>query len=145
MANTQGVISNASELDAKLKRMGKQIEDSKPILVQARRLMQIQEKLVFATEGEALSEVWAALVEPERKTDPDMLVASGDLRTSVTRAGSGRISKNALRYGTTVFYGRFHQYGTAKMQPRVFLGISEETSKELGRLFDAQVGEILSQ
>ena len=45
------------------------------------------------------------------------LIRTGRLKSSI----AGEVTRNSLRIGTAVFYGKFHQLGTKKMAARPFL------------------------
>jgi phage gpG-like protein len=134
--------SNATELTAKLNNAAGRIEDPRALLERIREILSRQETDVFASEGAALGETWAAIVQPERKIGSQTLVYSGALLASV--ADGGRITGTTLRVHPKPFYARWHQFGTSKMAARPFTGISDATSRlilqEFQRAADQDLG-----
>jgi phage gpG-like protein len=135
--------TNANQLTAKLNRMAGTIEDPRVPLEGCKRLIQQQEEEVWASQGEILGDHWNAAVQPERKTSSELLVATGALRNSMTSESSGRIRGATLRYGTRLYYGRFHQYGTVKMDARPFTGLSTELRREIATILENATGQAL--
>jgi phage virion morphogenesis protein len=66
---------------------------------------------------------------PRKDKSPwPILIQTGRLRSSIfnTITGATQVS-----VGTNVFYGRFHQEGTARMVARPFLGLTDADRQEL--------------
>jgi len=119
----ESFTSNAPTLAAHLQRYAARVGNPRPALERMRAQLARGEQEVWGTHGAAIGFHWAPAVEPDRKTDPQLLVATGALRASLTAAGAGEVGEVELRYGTDVPYARFHQHGTAHMVARPFLGI----------------------
>jgi len=119
----ESFTSNAPQLAAQLQRYAAHVGDPQPALERMRALLARGEQEVFGTQGAAIGFHWAAPAEPDRKADPQLLVATGALRASLTGADAGEVGAVELRFGTDVPYARFHQYGTSKMPARQLLGM----------------------
>ena len=137
MASSQPVtfITNANEFVGKLNEMGDRVADPRGLLEHCREIIRRQEEDVWGTEGAVLAGVWNAIVEPERKTNSEMLVASGKLKESMTGPTAGSIRGMTLRFHPKPYYGFFHQFGTATMDARPYSGITDDTYREIMRAF----------
>lgn len=121
-------VTNANELAAKFGRLAEKIEDPRPVLESVKRILNAQEEQVWATEGGALGVTWKAAVQPERKVSSGLLMASGNLRRAMGEQGA--IRGATLRISPRkLYYGFFHQFGTATMDARPFSGISDESMR----------------
>lgn len=136
-------VTNANELVAKFNRMADRIEDPRGLLEQCRQVIQEQERDVWASDGAALEGAWKAIVEPQRKRNPETLVASGRLKDSMAGGSAGTIRGKTLRFHPKPFYGRFHQFGTVHFDARPYSGISDNTYRTILRLFEEATGETL--
>lgn len=137
-------VTNANEFVARLDRNADKIKDPKKFLNECRRLLAQQEFQVWATDGAALEETWKALVQPQRKFGGRLMVDTGDLMHSMSNPSAGTIRGTVLRIHPKPFYGRFHQFGTARMDARPFSGISDATARELRRLLEQTIQEDMS-
>lgn len=132
-------VTNANELAAKFGRLAAKIEDPKPVLEAVKRILNAQEEQVWATEGSALGVTWGAIVQPERKLSSQLLVASGNLRRAMGEEGA--IRGATLRISPRkLYYGFFHQFGTATMDARPFSGISDESMRLIVSEFQNATG-----
>jgi phage gpG-like protein len=122
-------ITNISEVTANFAKLADRVENPRPVLQAAQRILSLQESQVWATEGGALGVTWAALVQPERHVGRSLLWDTGALRASMTTGG--RIAGDTLRISprSRAFYGFFHQFGTTNMDARPFSGISDESAR----------------
>lgn len=142
--SNQGVsfITNANELSAKFGRMAEKIQDPKPVLEACKRILNAQERQVWATDGGALGVTWGALVQPERKQGGGGLLvgATGRLRSSMEE---GAIRGATLRITSRrkAYYGFFHQFGTSTMDARPFAGITDESMRAIVSEFEKATGK----
>jgi len=136
-------ITNANELTAKFNRIGEKVKDPRGLLEQCRAIIQQQERMVWSSEGAALEGAWKSIVQPERKTSSQMLVASGALRESMSGGSAGKVRGATLRFHPKPFYGKFLQFGTVRMDARPFSGISDQTYRLIMRRFEDATGETL--
>lgn len=127
--------TNAAALTAKLNSASGKIEDPRALLEQCRRILSEQETEVWATEGAALEAAWKQAVQPDRKVNSELLVASGALKSSMSDADAGRIRGATLRIKVKPYYGFFHQFGTTKMDARPFSGISDNSMRLIMQRF----------
>ena len=135
-------VTNATELAAKFGRLAEKIDNPQPVLEGVRRILNQQEEQVWGTEGGALGVAWNAIVQPERKTSSEMLVASGNLRRAMSEGGA--IRGATLRISPRkLFYGRFHQFGTQTMDARPFSGISDASMRLIVQEFENATGRDL--
>lgn len=123
--------TNAADVASAIERMSARIADPAPALMRARSVLAEQEQQVFSSQGSVLGASWPPAVDPERKIDPQLLVASGALRRSLTGTSAGTVRGTTLEYGTDVEYAHFHQYGTSRMSARPFLGITDTSARRI--------------
>lgn len=75
-----------------------------------------------------------------RKREGDghpLLIDTGALLQSAVGSGPGmiqRLDAREVTIGSSVYYGKFHQYGTNKMPARPFMGASPETLDRCGEI-----------
>lgn len=125
---------NAELISRRLRRYADAIEDARPAFELMKRALQRSEAEVFDTAGAAIAARWPGAVEPERKTDSRLLMATGALRNSLAQQTAStelEITPTRLTYGTRVPYGRFHEYGTSRMPARPFIGLSDNAARQL--------------
>jgi len=116
--------TNAPQLSAHLQRLARRVGDPHPALERMRRMLARGEQEVWSTQGSAIGFHWATPAEADRKSDPQLLVATGALRASLTNEGAGELAGELeLRFGTDVPYARFHQHGTSRMPARPIMGM----------------------
>lgn len=137
--------TNANQFVARLDRSAARIEDPRAFLEQARKLLTEQEFEVWATDGAALEATWKALVQPQHKAGGRLMVDTGALLASMASPGAGSIRGTALRIHPKPFYGRFHQFGTTRMDARPFSGISDKTYRALMQLMEQHTDQDLSE
>jgi phage gpG-like protein len=124
---------DAELVSRRLRRYAQGIEDARPAFELMVRVMRQSEQAVFDTEGGAIGRHWPAAAEPDRKQDSRLLVATGALMRSLTgQTGDSNVQITAKRltYGTTVPYGRFHEYG-GRVPARPFIGLSQTAARDL--------------
>jgi phage gpG-like protein len=124
----------AATLARRLQRWGTAIEDARPAFEQMFTYLNKGEGEIFDSQGSAFGHRWPQAADPERKSDPRLLVATGALRASLaTQTGESERVATAteMRFGTRVPYGRFHETGTKRMPARPFIGMPEAISREL--------------
>ena len=112
-------------------------------------------KTNFKDQHDPDGEPWAPLKRPRsrprdrrarRSFDQQILRDTGLLMNSVAgRAAFSiqNISPTRLEFGTGVFYGKFHQFGTVKMVARPFLGITDQTRERARRLIADHVTSLI--
>jgi hypothetical protein len=135
------IRTNAPEVAAHLHGLAGKLGDVAEPLERARDLLAAQETEVFASSGSALGVSWPSAAEPHRKVDPVLLVATGALRASLSDTSAGEVAFDRLRFGTTVPYAAYHQFGTSRMPARPILGISPTLARE----FLDRLGLVLSE
>jgi phage gpG-like protein len=59
------------------------------------------------------------------------LVKSGKLRDSFLKASAVKVAGQSVTIGTTVYYGRFHNFGIGGMKKRQFILQPEEISEDV--------------
>ncbi len=122
-------------LQAKADRL-KNADLTKPLKI-VRQLLISATKQNFALGQSPDGVPWAPLKRPRRrprdkrkgrrKGSIDMpLRDSGLLMASVTAGDIDEISGGALRYGTSLSYARYHQFGTRYIPRRQFLGLNDD-------------------
>lgn len=98
-----------------------------PALEECKRIAMADMNDNFLGSHDAAGTAW-----PERRYEYDwpILIKTGHLQRSVTsETEPGHVEQVGPRYmatGTNVFYGWFHQYGTAKLPPRPFVEVSDK-------------------
>ena len=92
----------------------------------------------FRREQDPAGNPWAPLKRKYAKSKK-ILVDTGDLKESVTRAGAkgsvARITRTKLEFGTEIPYGRYHQHGTKRMARRQFVGVNDAILEKIERVF----------
>lgn len=118
-------------------------EDARPVLRRVAEMMRLAEIAWFDSEGEGS---WPALAEStvlakdSGGLPPEMLVASGELRDSLTKEGGANIefiTLNELIFGTEDPVAGFHQKGTRNMPARPPLHFSELVQRAFTRELQA--------
>jgi phage gpG-like protein len=138
----ESFTSNAPELAAQLHRFAARVGDPQPALARMRAMLAAGEEEVWGTRGSAIGFYWAPPLEPERKTNPTLLVETGALRSSLTNPSAGLPPTEVeLRFGSDVSYAHFHQFGTRKMPARKFLGIPPEIDQGVTDILAAMIEE----
>lgn len=124
----------AAQLARRLQRWGTAIEDARPAFEKMLPYLNRGEAEVFDSSGAAIGHRWPAAAQPERKTDPRMLVATGQLSRSLeaqTGESVRTTTATELRFGTRVPYGRFHETGTSRMPARPFMQMPDAINRDL--------------
>ena len=125
----------AAQLARRLQRWGTAIEDARPAFEQMRTYLNRGEAQVFDSQGSALGHSWPKAAEPERKTDPRLLVATGALRASLaaqTSESTFLATPTELRFGTRVPYAHFHETGIpGRLPARPMIGMPSQIAREL--------------
>lgn len=116
------------QVDRELLRFADRAVDARPAWDAIMHQLGVLEREQFDSQGARASGGWAPLApstvadKARRGLDPRILHATGKLRASLTEpAGPDAIREslpNAMRYGTSVPYARFHQQGTGRTPQR---------------------------
>jgi phage virion morphogenesis protein len=130
---------NLSDLPAYLEAKAKGLQDAdltKPLKV-IRQLIISDTKMNFVGQHDPDGVLWAPLKSPRnrprdqrhknrktRKGSDKILRDTGMLMNSLTGGSIDEVTTRGLRFGTNLFYGKFHQFGTRKMVARPFLGLN---------------------
>ncbi len=143
-------------LEARSKRL--QTADFTAPLKIARQLLVSATKMNFALGQSPDGIPWAPLKRPRSRPrdkrkgrkagSVDLpLRDSNTLMNSLTANGPGsvdEISGNTLRWGTSVFYAPFHQYGTRYIRPRPFLGMTPELKQRIDSVLKKFIAKLIS-
>ncbi len=143
-------------LEARSKRL--QTADFTAPLKVARQLLVSATKMNFALGQSPDGIPWAPLKKPrQRKRDKSKkrkdrsadlpLRDTGLLMASVTGSGAGsidEISGNTLRWGTSVFYAPFHQFGTRHIPRRPFMGMTPELKARIDSVLKKFIAKLIS-
>lgn len=135
----------AETLAARLERFAMSVEDARPAFEEMHTYLERGEAQTFDSQGGALGAHWPPAADPQSKTDPRLLVATGALRASLaSQTGeSERVATSTeMRFGTRVPYGRFHEYGTSRMPARPFLGVPDAMTRELVAIMERTIGQV---
>lgn len=128
------------------------IDDFGPAFRRIADLLRNVARKQFDSEGEYASGGWKPLaeatVERKRKAglDPRILHATGALRDSLTGRGAGHIQKvlpQALHWGSSVAYGKFHQSGTSRMPQRRPFNLREPDRRAVMKELQRHIAETL--
>lgn len=120
-----GVDKAAHDLEL----LGVRARDVRPAARQIRAVVQKSERRTFAQAGPG----WPPLAEATRAKkaalgqSPRILRVTDALYRSLTTSGAGsseELHASELRFGTAVFYARFHEYGTRTTPKRPLAGLS---------------------
>ena len=113
-------------------------EDPRPAFRQIQEEIRTAEATWFGTRGEGS---WPNLQQAtldaklRRGQPPDPLVATGALRRSLTvKRGSGAIrsaTKRQMKFGSKVYYGRFHERGGRVPVRRPLLPVDTRTRRRM--------------
>lgn len=127
---------NSAELARRLQRWGQSLEDPRPAFDRVVRRLNQSEEQVFATDGNAIGHAWPAAVEPDRKINSQLLVATGALRASLVGQTGESIrmtGSTELRFGTTVPYAHFHEYGAPghSLPARPMIGMTDQVRQAI--------------
>lgn len=68
---------------------------------------------------------------------PDILTYTGALRDTITYQVEGE----TLKVGSPMAYAAYHQFGTAKMPQRAFLGVDNEDLEEIRAILLGDLGD----
>ena len=118
--------------------LAKRGEDARPALREIMDELRLAEDPWFASRGAGL---WLPLADitraqkAEQGYSSDTLVRTGALRTSLTAKSRSksirRVSKDRLRFGTNVFYARFHAYGEGVPLRDPLIPLDERTRRRM--------------
>lgn len=117
--------------------MDRRMRDARPIFAAMKPRWLSVTKRVFQSQGiPRWKPLKSSTLRSRRYPGKPILRQSERLFRSVT-GGAGMIwnmGPRSLRYGSSVFYGRFHQYGTRRMVKRPFLIWTQQLAQEFRRL-----------
>ncbi len=151
---------NLADLPAWLKAKSKGLQTanfSVPLKV-IRQLLISATKMNFALGQSPDGVPWAPLKRPRSRPrdkrkgrkagSVDLpLRDSNTLMNSLTANGPGsvdEISGNTLRWGTSVFYAPFHQYGTRYIPRRQFLGMTPELQARIDSVLKKFIAKLIA-
>lgn len=86
----------------------------RPALEEAAGIIETEAKAVLGTNGYN----WPALSPNTKKTQPGMLLETGEMRDSISHTV---ISDSEAQIGSNLDRAKFHELGTSRMPPRPFL------------------------
>lgn len=122
------VVEGQAQFDRSFNRVGKHVEDLRPVWDKIERVFYAIEDEQFKSEGaKGRSGKWKSLTRPYAKQKAQkygvrpILQRSGDLYRSLTGKTSDTVlikDKQEFGIGTRLFYAPFHQRGTSKMPAR---------------------------
>lgn len=135
-------VLGEEQIDRMFLRITDAAQDMAPLFNQLIKDLRLIETTQFLTEGQHGSGGWEALAQStidEKKRMglmPWIERASGALFESLTSGGAGSIeevTKDYLRYGTTIPYAGFQQSGTRHMPQRRLVQLTEEERRDLAK------------
>jgi phage gpG-like protein len=138
------------QLDRELLLVGHRATNMRPAFARVGEHLRQAEQQLFRTSGASSGNPWPPLqpstvASKARSKNPTVranaqkvLIATGDLRTSLTRShGKGHVERatdDGLVFGSRVSYGRFHQHGTKNMRQRRVVDLSERDKRDAMRI-----------
>jgi phage gpG-like protein len=125
---------DAKALARRLDRWGTAIEDNRPAFELMIPRLREGEAQIFNSRGSAIGHPWPKAAEPDRKLNPQLLVATGALRRSLESKTSESVqhaTATELRFSTLVPYAPFHQHGTSRMPARPMIGMTDEVRRAM--------------
>jgi phage gpG-like protein len=112
------VVRGDQEAERLLERLGRRLEDGRPQLLALVDQLLALERLRFMGQGGARwRKLAASTVAKDRQQhrDPRPMILTGRLMRSLTERGAPdqfiEVTPGMLRFGTRVYYARFHQRG----------------------------------
>jgi len=146
-------ILGEEQLDRTFLRITDAANDMAPLFNQMVKELRLIETVQFLTEGAHGSGGWPELAESTIEAKkrmgqmPWIERATGALFESLTSGGQGSIeevSKEWLRYGTSIPYAMFQQTGTQNMPQRRLVQLTEEERRELAKMVQRYImtGEV---
>jgi hypothetical protein len=109
-------VSGESKALRRFGRLERKLGDARPVFVE---IMDTLEKTNERSYGRGVKLAESTLERKQQSGHTEPLVLTGDLKASLTKTGAKgairEISSHEMRYGTSIFYSRFQQYGTHKM------------------------------
>ena len=146
-------VLGETQIDRTFLRLSDTAKNMEPLWERFLKELRDIARLQFESEGSYGSGGWPALAEStieskqSRGKDNGILRASNDLFNSLTSEGPGSIadiSKEWLRYGTSIPYAGFHQSGTTNMPQRRVVRLPESERRMLVSLMQRYLvtGEI---
>jgi phage gpG-like protein len=125
---------NAKALAQRLNRWGDAVEDARPAFERMIPRLREGEGQIFNSQGSAIGHPWPKAAEPDRKVNPQLLVATGALRRSLEGKTSESVqhaTSTELQFSTLVPYAGFHQHGTSRMPARPMIGMTDEIARSM--------------
>jgi len=122
----------------KLDTLAKRIKNLEKPTLEATTYLERQTKLRFAKEVDPDNAPWARLKPSTlaRKTTNNILIETTTLVNSITSFALGVTGK----VFTTIDYGIYHQMGTRWMAARRFLGINDEDTQGVVKIYTRYLG-----
>lgn len=135
------------QLDRELLLVGHRVTHMRPAFARVGEQLRQAEQQLFRTSGASSGNPWPPLqpstvASKARSKNPTVranaervLIATGDLRTSLTRShGKGHVERatdSGLEFGSRIGYGRFHQHGTRNMPRRRVVDLTEQNKRDV--------------
>lgn len=147
-------IAGDRQIARELLRVGEHAEDAAPAFRNIADYFRDLEREQFRSEGGSGSGGWpplaaSTLLRKAKLGQPqNILVASGDLRDSLTDAGDEQhiedVSHDGLLFGTRDPKAKYHQHGTSRMPQRRPVELSETERRHTLRILQRWVmqGEV---
>ncbi len=148
---------NLADLPAWLEARAKNLQTadlSKPLKV-ARQLLISATRQNFALGQSPDGIPWAPLKRPRNRPRDTRkgrkagsldlpLRDTGLLMGSLTGGDIDSIEGNELRFGTSVFYGVFHQFGTRTIPRRQFLGVTDDLKARINSVIKKFIAGLMA-
>lgn len=133
----------AAKAAADLARVGQHAADIRPARREIALIFQREERYRFALSGPRWKKLSPRTVElkAKRGSDPQILRATGALERSLVTDTGETPSPTKITFGSDVFYGRFHQYGTKRMPKRALIAISKPARAEIVDVLERYIAE----
>lgn len=119
--------------------------DTTRILDEALALLLNRIRTRFLAKQDPDGDPWVpseAGLKREKSGFPGTMFDTGNLFRSIQGSGTGD-REPTRKISTDVEYGAYHQYGTAKLIPRPFLGFNDSDADLIQRLIVKRIGEVL--
>lgn len=131
---TLTVAHDLPKTQASLNQLQQKLGDLTPVLDTIGQQLEDSTVDRFATKIAPDGVSWANLMPSTivQKGNHNILVESGDLASSITH----HANKSSVTVGTPERYGVYHQFGTADMPARPFLGISSNDEQTIYTLIN---------
>lgn len=132
------VVINASHdlplLQDNITQLTQKLGDLTPLMDAIGGLLEGSTRQRFADKQAPNGVKWADLLPntQDKKGNNNILVQSGDLMASITHHANA----TSTMVGTSESHGVYHQFGTAHMTARPFLGLSDDDKNDIYELIN---------